>query len=224
MEIKLVVLDMAGTTVDENNIVYKTLHQVINKAGYNVQLKDVLIKGAGKEKYNAIIDIIKNDENAVNIMDAKQIHSYFKIALASAYTSFLIKPQPGVMDLFSYCKKNNIKTVLNTGYDRLTAVSILKKLNWVLGETFDGLVTASDVNRNRPFPDMIFLAMQQFGITDPNKLVKVGDSCIDIEEGKNAGCALSIGITTGAQTAKQLLNANPDAIITHLNELLPLLQ
>ncbi len=224
MDIKLVVLDIAGTTVDENNIVYKTLQKVINNAGYKVQLDEVLMKGAGKEKYNAIIDIIKNEEYPVNSMDAKRIHSDFKIALAEAYTSFLIKPQPGVMDLFHYFKKNNIKAVLNTGYDRQTAISIINKLNWVIGETFDGLVTASDVNRNRPFPDMIFLAMQQFGITDPNKLVKVGDSCIDIEEGKNAGCALSVGITTGAQTAPQLLKANPDAIITHLNELLPLIQ
>ena len=33
--IRMVVFDMAGTTVDENNVVYKTLQKTINAAGYN---------------------------------------------------------------------------------------------------------------------------------------------------------------------------------------------
>jgi len=65
--------------------------------------------------------------------------------------------------------------------------------------------------------------MKQFFITHANEVAKVGDSIIDVEEGKNAGCALSIGITTGAHTMAQLQTAKPDYIIHHLMELLPLL-
>jgi phosphoglycolate phosphatase-like HAD superfamily hydrolase len=54
-------------------------------------------------------------------------------------------------------------------------------------------------------------------------VIKVGDSIIDIEEGKNAGCKLSIGITTGAHTYVQLASANPNGIIHHLSQLLPLI-
>ena len=113
--------------------------------------------------------------------------------------------------------------ILNTGYDEKTAVTILEKLHWETGKQFDGLITASDVTNNRPSPDMILLAMKKFGIENANEVVKVGDSAIDIEEGKNAGCHLSIGITTGAHTYQQLAIANPDKIITHLQELLPLI-
>ncbi len=56
--IKMVVFDMAGTTVDENNIVYKTLQQVINAAGFDFSLEQVLTEGAGKEKLQAIKDIL----------------------------------------------------------------------------------------------------------------------------------------------------------------------
>lgn len=70
---------------------------------------------------------------------------------------------------------------------------------------------------------MILLAMQRFDIADARQVIKVGNSIIDIEEGRNAGCALNIGITTGAHTAGQLLSANPDYIIDDLLELLPLL-
>ena len=52
--IRMVVFDMAGTTVNEDNVVYKTLQQVINNAGYDFTLKQVLAEGAGKEKLQAI--------------------------------------------------------------------------------------------------------------------------------------------------------------------------
>jgi phosphoglycolate phosphatase-like HAD superfamily hydrolase len=54
-------------------------------------------------------------------------------------------------------------------------------------------------------------------------MVKIGDSCIDIEEGKNAGCLLNIGITTGAQTETQLMEAKPDYIVHSLTDMLDIL-
>ena len=66
---------------------------------------------------------------------------------------------------------------------------------------------------------MIQLAMNKFNIENPKSVIKVGDSIIDIEEGKNANCGLTIGITTGAHTQQQLLSANPDFIINNLIEL-----
>jgi beta-phosphoglucomutase-like phosphatase (HAD superfamily) len=59
--IKLVVFDMAGTTVDEQNVVYKTVHAVINDAGYEFSLDQVLEHGAGKEKKTAINDVLALD-------------------------------------------------------------------------------------------------------------------------------------------------------------------
>ena len=56
--IRMVVFDMAGTTVDEDNVVYKTLQSEINKAGFSFSLEQVLAEGAGKEKRQAIKDIL----------------------------------------------------------------------------------------------------------------------------------------------------------------------
>ncbi len=221
--IKMVVFDMAGTTVDENNVVYKTLRKVINSAGYHFSLEEVLAAGAGKEKMTAIEDIIASSDSVIVGTDKNKIYLQFVKELSTAYDNISLKPQPGAEDLFMHLKNRNIHVVLNTGYDRTTALNILQKLEWQLGITVNGLVTASDVAENRPQPDMIFLAMKQFGINDASEVVKIGDSIIDIEEGKNAGCALSVGITTGAHTYAQLASANPDAIIYHLSEIIPLL-
>jgi phosphonatase-like hydrolase len=221
--IKMAVFDMAGTTVNENNIVYKTLQQAINEAGFNFTLGQVLAEGAGKEKLQAIKSILavfakKDDDHLSN-----EIYQRFVPLLAKAYDTCEIIPQNHAVELFMELNKRNVLVILNTGYNRETAQSLVNKLGWEKGFGYDGLITATDVIKSRPNPDMILLAMEQFGITDPKQVVKVGDSVIDIEEGKNAGCLFSIGITTGAHTLEQLSTAQPDYIINDLLELLPIL-
>jgi phosphonatase-like hydrolase len=120
---------------------------------------------------------------------------------------------------FDY-EKQGIKVVLNTGYNRATATGLLSKLNWIEGEDIDLLVTASDVSNNRPAPDMIDYAIKHFAIADPTTVIKVGDSAIDIEEGKNAGCGKTFGVTTGAQTREQIQVAEPTAVVDDLLEIL----
>ena len=221
--IRMVVFDMAGTTVNEDNVVYKTLQQVINNAGHDFSLKQVLAVGAGKEKLQAIKDILRSGDGLQDDHFAEHLYRIFDTTLKNVYETIDITPQAGAAELFSLLKQKNILVILNTGYNEATAKALLTKLNWNIGEQIDGLITATDVTANRPMPDMIQLAMKQFSITDSAEVVKVGDSIIDIEEGKNAGCKLSIGITTGAHTEAQLAIGNPNYIIHHLMELLPLL-
>lgn len=221
----MIVFDMAGTTVDENNIVYKTLQEAINTIGnFNLTLDQVLAHGAGMEKHTAIKAILKNILNIVDDQLAEDMFNYFLKQLELAYALAEVFPASNANELLAVLRAKNILSVLNTGYDRKTAESLLKKLNWKEGRDFDTLITASDVPNNRPYPDMINLAMEKLSITDPLSVVKVGDSAIDIQEGKNAGCLLNIGITTGAHSKAQLGAANPDFIIDDLLELVPIIE
>lgn len=222
-KIRMVVFDMAGTTVNEDNLVYKTLQTSINATGFEFSLNQVLEQGAGKEKKEAIRSILSHFSNTHDEGLVTQIYDHFIIALTEAYDTADILPQPNATHLFLALKERKIITILNTGYDRKTACSILEKLNWKIGIEFDALVTASDVSRNRPDPDMIEFAMQAFNVKDSLEVAKVGDSIVDINEGQNAGCGLSIGITTGAHTASQLKTANPHAVINNLIDLLPVI-
>jgi phosphonatase-like hydrolase len=219
---KMVVFDMAGTTVDENMIVYKTLQKAINAQGYEFTMKQVLTEGAGKEKKDAIRSILrvyaKKEDDALT----EKVYDKFARLLEEAYDTQDILPQVNAEELFGQLRKREILVVLNTGYNEKTAKTLIGKLDWEKGEEFDDLITATDVARSRPHPDMILLAMKHFGITDAKSVVKVGDSMIDIEEGINAGCGMNIGITTGAHTRQQLQSAGPDHIIDNLLELLPL--
>jgi len=223
MQIQCVVFDMAGTTVNEDNIVYKTLQAAINHYNVPVDLNHVLLYGAGKEKFQAIKDIISNSPYELDEKAQIEVFNYFLAQLDIAYTNFDVTPMPGAELVFAALKQSGVKVVLNTGYNRATAENLLKKLGWAEGQQIDLLVTASDVPHNRPMPDMILYAKNKLQIADTKQMVKIGDSCIDIEEGKNAGCLLNIGITTGAQTETQLMEAKPEYIVHSLSALLEIL-
>ncbi|MEM7475992.1 MAG: phosphonatase-like hydrolase [Planctomycetota bacterium] len=214
--IRLVVFDMAGTTVDEDNVVYKTVRTAINAAGYQFSQEQVQETGAGKEKSQAIRDVLALDGSAHSDEEVAAIFADFKQRLANAYEVLDVKEQPGTSEAFAKLHEHGIKVVLNTGYDRATAEGLVAKIGWVVGNEIDGLVTASDVENGRPAPDMIRLAMNQTGVESSQAVAKIGDSGIDIEEGRNAGCGMTFGVTTGAQTESQLLVANPSHIVSSL--------
>jgi phosphonatase-like hydrolase len=221
--IKMVVFDMAGTTINEDNMVYKTIQKVLNNAGSNFSLQQVLADGAGKEKRQAIKSILSSKYGIVRNDYIEELYNAFNAELSIAYAVNEIFPQDGAVNLMQALKQKNIITILNTGYNSSTANFILNKINWHKGREYDDLITASDVEKNRPEPDMILLAMQKYEITKPDVVAKIGDSIIDIEEGKNAGCGLTIGITTGAHTYEQLKTAEPDYIINKLEDMLQLI-
>lgn len=220
--IKMVVFDMAGTVIEEGNVVYKTLLRSINEEGYGISLAQVLAEGAGKEKFQAINDILKKHTDA-GPGTALRVFENFKMHLTAAYEETEILSQPGAEKLFHELRNRNIYVVLNTGYDIKTAQSILNKVGWEEGKNIDAMVTAGHVSHHRPHPDMIEFAKRKFGLIHSNEVVKVGDSTVDIEEGQNAKCGLCIGITTGAQSRAQLLAAKPDYVIDSLAEILPLI-
>ena len=217
--INMVVFDMAGTVVNEQNVVYKTLQKALNNGGIPVTLEQVLADGAGKEKKAAIMDIADKYAPGQTPEAIDNMFAYFLDELDKAYADLDVIPIEGAEAVFEALIENGIWVVLNTGYNRETAEKLVGKLGWVKEDHFDELVTASDVPHARPHPDMILRAMELFEMDDASEVLKIGDSTIDIEEGKNAGCGITVGITTGAQTRDQLAMASPDYIIDSLLDL-----
>lgn len=223
-DIQLVVFDMAGTTVNEDNLVYKTVQKAIERVGYPVPLETVLLIAAGKEKRTAITDVLATVAAPEKIPDlAARAFEDFKNLLSDAYRDSEVQPMAGAEEVFTQLQKKGIRVALNTGYSRQIANQLLSKLGWLDHPLIDVTVTASDVSRGRPHPDMIWLAMEKCGVSDAGQVVKTGDSIVDIEEGINAGCGIVAGITTGAQTEEQLKTAHPTYIIGSLLDLLALI-
>ncbi len=214
--IELFVFDMAGTVVNEQNIVYKTLHYALFNNGYSqISLADVLKDGAGKEKLKAIQDLMIKADGFLDLEKSHTIYVQFQSQLEHNYAIMEINEQPNATKLFHYLKSKGVKVALNTGYNSEIATMLIKRLKWEIGRDIDALVTADDAQNHRPEPDMIIKAAEICKVA-LSHTAKVGDSAIDIYEGRNAKCAINIGVTTGAQTREQLSVANPDYIFDDL--------
>jgi len=70
------VFDMAGTTINEGNLVYKTLHKALDRIGQQVTFEEVLALGAGKDKRSALADLI-GDEHLENQNLVDEAYNFF---------------------------------------------------------------------------------------------------------------------------------------------------
>ena len=61
--------------------------------------------------------------------------------------------------------------------------------------------------------------MKRAGVEDAAEVIKIGDTPVDIEEGRNAGCRLVIAMTTGATTREVLEAGNPSHILNQLSDI-----
>ena len=75
----------------------------------------------------------------------------------------------------------------------------------ILVARLDAYVSAYEVAEGRPYPYMIHRLMERVGVMDVRRVCKVGDSVRDMEEGRNAGCGLVVGVTSGADSGEDLM-------------------
>jgi phosphonatase-like hydrolase len=135
-----------------------------------------------------------------------RIHEDFQARMKEYYrTSDEVREVPGAAEVFRTLRDNGIKVVLDTGFDRTIVDVLMTRLGW--GEDlFDATVTSDEVERGRPYPDLIFRAMELTGVTDAKDVAKVGDTPSDLQEGAAAGCGWIIGVTSGTHSEEQLLS------------------
>ena len=223
MIIELVVFDIAGTTVaDKGNI-----NDVFRKAFLNAGIADVdaadVDEVMGYRKKEAIEIIVEKYkpgfENNNAFIDS--IHNDFTKQMVAFYeTCEGLVALPFAEKVFHELQENKVKVALNTGFTRVITTPILKRLGWDTASFIDEVICSDEVPEGRPHPFMIEKLMQKLNISFAEDVAKVGDTKVDIEEGRNAGCGIVVGVTTGAYTKEQLIKYQPDYIIDSL-ELLP---
>jgi phosphonatase-like hydrolase len=221
--IKLVVFDMAGTTVADDNFVGKAFQNAFSINGYEVypsQVNPLM----GYKKIDAI-KIVLDELGEEYTMDTVQdIHTDFVKEMIDFYEyDPAVKPMKNTEDIFQQLKEKGILIALNTGFPKSIADAIIHRLQWKQKGLVDDYIASDEVEEGRPNPFMMEELMRRAGVADAMAVAKIGDTTVDIEEGKNAGCGYVIAVTTGAATRSELEAHYPTHIIDDLSELIPLL-
>jgi phosphonatase-like hydrolase len=225
--VKLVVFDMAGTTVADKGNVAAAFIQSFLSHHLEIPFAEVH-KVMGYRKMDAIRMLLQSfypgKEKEYNTL-IPSIHADFEQSMVDFYMSdHDLKPLPGAVSIFLQLQEKGIKTALNTGFTRLITDAILYRLNWKNPSPVDVVICSDEVPEGRPAPFMIRELMRVCGITDSREVVKVGDTEVDILEGRNANCGQVVSVTTGAYTRNELQVFNPDHIIDNLEELMLIIE
>jgi phosphonatase-like hydrolase len=205
MAIRLVVFDMAGTTVHDADGVNRCIRRSLEAAGLTVQAA-VVNTVMGLPKREALRRLIEPSSLARELLPRiEAIHSDFAARMRSFCASDpSVCEISGASAVFRWLHNAGIGVAVNTGFSRDIAQIILNRLGWERDQLIDASVTSDEVERGRPHPDMIRYLMRRLGITNAEEVAKVGDTPADLEEGHNAGCGLVIGVTQGTHTREQL--------------------
>ena len=220
MPIRLAVFDIAGTTVADDHAVANAFRNAFESYGYGDVSEEDVKPLMGYKKPIAIRMVLDKMDVEEDIEPEKDIHNEFVSEMMDYYEySPDVKPMPEAENVFLLLKEKGIKVALNTGFSKDIADVILRRLQWKDRGLIDDYIASDEVEAGRPQPFMIQTLMQRAGITDANEVIKIGDTEVDVNEGRNAGCGLVIAVTTGAFTKEQLQEYNPDHIIDDLSQL-----
>ena len=229
--IKLVVFDMAGTTVTDQHEVEACFAEAASQTGLVATPERVLaMQGLAKRYVFETLWTEQLGDGHVHI-DKNVDVSYdaFRQILENHYRTNGATPTQGCLDTFDYLRERGIPIALTTGFYRVVTDIILDKLGWLdgldnqrvgkPGSLIQLSIASDEVVRGRPYPDMIERAMRQFDVINPNEVINIGDTPSDLLSGRAAGVALNLGVTNGTHSADQLEACPHDYLLASLAEL-----
>lgn len=220
---ELVVLDLAGTTVDEGGAILDAFRIALDRAGIPVSAHDLnAARGANKAQVIRQFALRALGPGPETVTAAREALALFNEELAVQFRDGGIEPFEGVQAALERMKCAGLKLATNTGLSRALADSVLNRLRWQ-GGLFDAHVCGDDVPTGRPAPYMIYLAMERAGVQSAASVVAVGDTPLDLQAGTNAGAAGVVGVMTGTHGVATLGSTRHTHLIPSVAELPALL-
>ncbi|MEB3213965.1 MAG: HAD family hydrolase [Leptolyngbyaceae bacterium] len=219
LDLKLVLFDMAGTTIRDDQEVEQCFMDAADATGLVVE-RDRIV-GMMVWSKRRVFQTLWAEQWEGNPVELEQrvdaSYSKFKGLLEDHYRTQPVVPTEGCLELFDWLRQQGIAIGLNTGFYREVTTIILRRLGWDRGldATYVGSpsspiqvsVTPSEIynQEGRPAPYMIQKAMYHLGIRNPQQVMVVGDTPSDLEAGSNAHCGWVVGVTNGTHTRDQLI-------------------
>jgi len=224
MNIALVVFDIAGTVVRDDDAVNRCLREALADFAEVTQAEVNRVMGLPKKTaIRALLELklFPNQDFPEELVTC--VHDDFLARMLRFYrTAPEVEPMPHATETFGILKAQGVKLALDTGFSRPIVDALLTRLGWNDGSIFDATVASDEVTRGRPHADLTLRAMKLTGIEEPRTVAKVGDTPADLGEGMAAGCGLVVGVTNGTHTREELAAHPHTHLIADLRALPPI--
>lgn len=203
--IELVVFDWAGTTTDfGSQAPIQVFERTFLKRGIQftrdeinapmgmekrAHLRSMLATPRGTALWNEVYGAMWSEA------DIEALYQSFEQTMREVVAEYS-QPIPGVPEAVSQLRDMGIKIGSTTGYTSEIMQYVLPVAEQG-GYSPDCVITPDITRHSRPSPFMVFECMRQMNVYPASHVVKVGDTVMDMLEGKNAG-AWTVGVLTGS--------------------------
>ncbi|SPF55105.1 Phosphonoacetaldehyde hydrolase [Candidatus Sulfopaludibacter sp. SbA4] len=199
--IRLVVLDVGGTIIEDRGDVPALLRSAL--AHHGIEVTPAAIgqwRGASKREVVRRFVEQKAPPDADRDQLTAAIYREFSSQLNEVYRT--VPPIAGAEDAFRKLAQSGYLLATTTGFDRDITTRIFRRLGWE--HYFVASITSDDVVLGRPSPFMLFHAMEFARVNSVAEVVAVGDTPLDLRAGSNAAMRGVVGVLSGVGTAEQL--------------------
>ncbi|MGC0315604.1 phosphonatase-like hydrolase [Kitasatospora acidiphila] len=216
-DIRLVVLDMAGTTVADDGLVEQAFNAAALALGvepgspeHEPMLAHVRAT-MGESKISVFRHLFGDEERAQRANRAFE-QAYHDLVEAGHCAAI-----PGAAEAITELRAQGRKVVLTTGFSRATQDRILTALGWQ--QIADLTLCPADAGRGRPYPDLALTALLRTETDSVREVAVVGDTGYDMLTGTRAGAAVVAGVLTGAHGAERLRADGATHVLASIAEL-----
>jgi phosphonatase-like hydrolase len=201
--IKLVVLDVGGTIIEDRGDVPEELRKALSHHGVGSTPAEIA-KWRGAAKREIIRHFVDLQPDLGAKVDREKltntIYDEFTANLIAIYRS--VPPIAGAEDAIRQLSTSGYLVATTTGFDRAICSSIFRRLGWE--QHFSAMICSDDVAQGRPAPFMLFHAMEAARVNNVAEVMAVGDTPLDLQAGSNGGMRAVVGVLSGAGTAETL--------------------
>jgi HAD superfamily hydrolase (TIGR01549 family) len=203
-----VILDVDGTLVDTNYQHAIAWHRALADHGHTVQLWEIHrhIGMGGDQMVAALAGDEAEERDGDSIREAE----------GEAYGELIgeVQALDGASDLLRELHEEGAAVVLASSAKAEEVDHYLDLLD--ARELIDGWTTAADVERTKPDPDLIEVALEKAEGGGP--AVMVGDSTWDVKAAAAAGVP-TLAVLTGGFSAEELREAGAGRVVESIGEL-----
>ncbi len=211
MKIDTILFDLDGTLINTNDLIIASFTHTLEQFKPKQYSREDIISFIGEPLMDSFTRV---DETSV----AEMVRTYKEHNLA--HHEKYVQPYEGVAYTVKTLHEKGFKLGIVTTKMR-DAVELGLEITG-LGEYFTTIVTIDDVERAKPDPQPVTLALDKLQ-SDTASAIMVGDSKYDIEAGKNAG-TLTAAVAWTIKGREALERSEPDFMLEEMPDLLKVLE
>jgi len=207
---ELVIFDWDGTLADTKEVIILSFQRVLSRIGCKVsdEFLESLIGIGARNMFKEALKAAGIQYNERTIDELLEEKTRIHLTLTSK-----IKLFDGALDLLKALKPF-VKIALATMSNRRVIEKTLREKGIL--EFFDFIVTADEVEKPKPDPEIFLKCVEAMGYR-PEKCVVVEDSVFGLIAAKRAGMRC-IAVPSGFYSKSELEKENPDLIVDSLRK------